>query len=67
MIEKMTVSLPAYEGYIDTFYDRARQPEKDRKKYNMSNRLLKALSYIFADILQFCQEVCELFSKYGKG
>ena len=67
MIEKMTVSLPAYEDYIDTLYDRPRQPEKDRKKYNMSNRLLKALSYIFADILQFCQEACELFSKYGKG
>ena len=65
-MEKMTMSLPAYEDYIDTLYDRAR-PEKDGKKYNMSNRLLKALSYVFADILQFCQEACELFSKYGKG
>lgn len=45
------MSLPAYKDYIDTLYNRARRPERDGKKYNMSNRLLKALSYIFADIL----------------
>lgn len=67
MIEKMTVSLPAYEEYIRTLRSRAPQAYKDGKNHRISNHLLKALAYVFADVLQFCQEACGLFSKHGKG
>ena len=67
MIKKMTVSLPAYEEYVQTLHYRATQAYKDGENYNISNCLLKALAYVFADTLQFCQEACELFSKHGTG
>lgn len=65
MIEKMTASLPAYDEYVKTL--RSRKARQDGNAHGISNRLIKALAYVFADVLQFCQEACELFSKYGKG
>lgn len=67
MIEKMTISLPAYEDYLESLHSRAIRARQEQKDHNVSSRLLKALAYVYADILQFCQEACELFSNSGRG
>jgi hypothetical protein len=66
MMEKMTVSLPAYYEYAQVLRSKAKLDHGDGN-YKLSNRLLKAFAYVFADVLQFCQEACGILSKYGKG
>jgi len=68
-MERMTVSLPAYDEFIQNLRSRARQDPSSNEDgdRSISNRLLKAFAYVFADVLQFCQEACGILSKHGKG
>jgi hypothetical protein len=58
MFENMGMLLPAYEEFTTKFQARARQENKES-----SGRLLKALAYIYTDLLQFCFDACKLLSK----
>ncbi|KAH0542496.1 hypothetical protein FGG08_003092 [Glutinoglossum americanum] len=58
MFEKMSVTLPVYEEYIRTLKARALS-----RGQPVSRRLLKALAYVYSDIIQFCQYACNLFTK----
>jgi hypothetical protein len=66
MIEKITITLPAFEEYLETLHSRAIRNSKEKNDYNVFSRLLKALAYVYADMLQFCQ-ACELFFKRRMG
>ncbi|KAF2185894.1 hypothetical protein K469DRAFT_687714 [Zopfia rhizophila CBS 207.26] len=58
MFENMGMLLPAYEEYATKMQARAQQQQKDTP-----DRLLKALAYIYTDLLQFCFDACKLLSK----
>ena len=58
MFETMSMQLPAYEEYTTAMRDRARQQSK-----NTPDRLLKALTYIYTDLIQFCFDAYKLLSK----
>jgi hypothetical protein len=65
MIQKIGESLPAYEEYFKMFMTRRGKTESKigsalptEIRYR---RLYKALSYVYADIVQFCQESRKIF------
>ena len=58
MFEKMALTLPVYEEYVRNLRMRALSREQQ-----VSRRLLKALAYVYSDIIQFCQYACNLFTK----
>jgi hypothetical protein len=62
MFEKMAQNLPAYEEYVVKLQFRAQK--YGRKPHP---RLLKALAYIYVDIIQFCLDACRLFSAGKNG
>jgi hypothetical protein len=83
MFEKISNRLPAYhEHYVrllerrkqeNVTSDRSGRPTMTAMTVDFSGpsheRALKALSLVYADIIQFCQEACKIFSskKGGKG
>jgi hypothetical protein len=58
MFENMGLLLPAYEEYVQELRIRVQQARRE-----VSPRLLKALSYVYSDLIQFCFDACKLFSK----
>ena len=58
MFENMGMLLPAYEEYVESLRVRSRNQPKD-----MPDRLLRALAYIYSDLIQFCFDACKLLSK----
>jgi len=58
MFENMGMLLPAYEEYVHDLQARAQQRGRE-----VSSRLLKALAYVYTDLIQFCYDACKLFSK----
>lgn len=58
MLENMGMLLPAYEMYVTKLQARLRQQNKDD-----CERLLRALAYIYTDLLQFCFDSFKLLSK----
>jgi hypothetical protein len=71
MIQKIGEALPAYEEYYQMFVTRRRKAESEASgslptqtlpTQIRHHRLYKALSYVYADIMQFCQEACKIFS-----
>jgi hypothetical protein len=64
MLQRIGELLPAYEEYFRLFVQR-------RKLWNSSAtnstnnvrhyRLYKVLSYVYVDIIRFCQEACKIF------
>jgi hypothetical protein len=58
MFENMAMQLPAYEEHIKELKERAQQQGRE-----VSPRLLKALAYVYSDLIQFCFDACRLFSK----
>lgn len=70
MIEKIGQSLPAYEEYLKLFSARRKKLVIETSEYDeessfqlefCNHRLYKALSYVYVDIIQFCQEACNIF------
>jgi len=62
MFETMSTNLPAYEEYVDRLSALAQQHGTD-----LSKRLVKAMGYIYTDLIQFCFDVYRLLSKKRKG
>lgn len=62
MLENMAAVLPAYEGYVDKMRVRAEQQGR-----RVSDRLLKAMAYIYSDLIQFCFDAYKLLSKKRLG
>ncbi|KAF3025563.1 hypothetical protein E8E14_011236 [Neopestalotiopsis sp. 37M] len=76
MFEKIGDRLPGYAEYYRRVLDRhvfgqsgLANPKIDIKKIPKfeSTRVLKVLSYIYKDLLQFCQEACRLFDTKRRG
>lgn len=62
MLENMGNLLPAYERYVREIRARAQQRPSE-----LPPGLLKALGYIYSDLIQFCFEACKLLSKKRSG
>lgn len=57
MLDKILMSLPAVESYVSVLKTRA-----DKGRRPLSPRLTKALACVYADLIQFCQDLCKIFS-----
>lgn len=57
MLDKILMSLPAVESYVSVLKTRA-----DKGRRPLSSRLTKALACVYADLIQFCQDLCKIFS-----
>ncbi|KAF5006337.1 hypothetical protein FDECE_7265 [Fusarium decemcellulare] len=53
MFEMMSTLLPAYEEYVSTL--RSRLLSHGHQRFN---RIFRALAYIYADLIQFCFDMC---------
>ncbi|KAI8628018.1 hypothetical protein F5Y19DRAFT_439227 [Xylariaceae sp. FL1651] len=58
MFENMSMLLPAYEEYVDKFQSRLRY-----RGARPSDRIFRALAYIYSDLLQFCFDICKVFTR----
>jgi hypothetical protein len=71
MFERIGDRLPGYGEYCDRVLKRwSKIPTTEEQKTALDNRcqrLVKALTYVYADIIQFCQEACRIFSTSKKG
>jgi hypothetical protein len=76
MIEKIGQSLPAYEEYVKLVSGRRKKlaTEFSTSGYDAepsfpldfwNHRLYKALPYVYADIIRFCQEACKILVPKG--
>jgi hypothetical protein len=59
MLAKITERLPSYHDHLLRFRECC--PDI------MKERLGQALSLVYKDILQFCQEACKIFMKKSGG
>lgn len=55
MFEKMSLKLPVYEEFIQRW-------NGIKQSRPLPERLLQAMSFIYADVLQFSYDICQLFS-----
>ena len=70
MIQRIGEMLPSYEEYFDLFIRRKKTLEDTGLTLNLElrhHRLQKALSFVYADIVQFCQDACRLFGSERGG
>lgn len=70
MLQQTGEVLPAYEEFFNIFVNRRKSQEKETgiapTVELRHHRLYKALSFVYVDIIQFCQEACRIFgSKKG--
>jgi hypothetical protein len=70
MLQQIGDVLPAYEEFFDLFVKRRSSLEKETgiapSLELRHHRLYKALSFVYVDVIQFCQEACRIFgSKRG--
>ena len=59
MLEKMILRLPNYSEHLDLL--RKRMPSQAR------TRLMEAFSFVYADIFQFLQDACAIFTRKNGG
>jgi hypothetical protein len=58
--------LPNYAVHVEII--RGRKPFADRPAWRKTHEcLIKALSFVYVDILQFCHDASRLFSKKRRG
>ncbi|KAH6681135.1 hypothetical protein F5X68DRAFT_263480 [Plectosphaerella plurivora] len=55
MFEKMSLKLPVYEEFVVRW-------KETKQERPLPERLLRAMSFIYADVLQFSYDICQLFS-----
>jgi hypothetical protein len=75
MFERIGNVLPAYQEYFEIFMNRRNKRAADKRAAGLNfplnevchERVSKALSYVYADILQFCQAACKIFSPKNNG
>ncbi|KLU90680.1 hypothetical protein MAPG_10532, partial [Magnaporthiopsis poae ATCC 64411] len=58
MLSSIALEMPQYADYVVTCNARS-----DIK----SPRLLKTLSFLYTDIIDFCAQICDMFSRTGRG
>ncbi|KAI0862908.1 hypothetical protein F4860DRAFT_102910 [Xylaria cubensis] len=69
MLEKMGSRLPIYESFIEELTQRPDEPQRPnintpfRLGEAACGRLRRALAYIYSDLIQFCFDICVLFSR----
>ncbi|KAF2645315.1 hypothetical protein P280DRAFT_531385 [Massarina eburnea CBS 473.64] len=64
MLQRIAELLPAYEEYFKLFVNRHKTNNNQTTTFVPQlrhHRLYKALAYVYADIIQFCQEACKIF------
>jgi hypothetical protein len=68
MFEKIGDRLPGYAEYYRRLSDRQvfNNATAGIPKFE-SHRILKVLSYIYKDLVQFCQEACQVFGTKKQG
>ena len=59
MLDRMRQRLPSYHDHILRLHDDC--PEA------LKSHLGKALAFVYADVLQFCQDACALFKMSPNG
>jgi len=62
MFENMSNAMPAYQEYIAELSVLAQQQGKE-----ISERLIKAMGYMYSDLIQFCFDAYRLLSKKRHG
>lgn len=69
MLQQIGDILPAYEEYLNIFVNRRTSQMETGIAPALElrhHRLYKSLSFVYVDIIQFCQEACRIFgSKKG--
>lgn len=69
MLEQMGTRLPIYENYVQelTMTDeetvRLGGGTARRVGEGSCSRIRRALAYVYADLIQFCHDICAIFSK----
>lgn len=69
MLEQMQQRLPIYESYVEELTLTAKDALKitvktvDKVGKEACSRIRRALAYVYADLIQFCHDVCVIFSK----
>jgi hypothetical protein len=58
MFDTMNNRLPVYEQLVDQFSVIA-----PRLNEAANGRLRRALAYVYSDLIQFCYDICKLFSR----
>lgn len=73
MFERICERLPGYSEYHDRIVARHKNPSlpmstPDSPSSLRRGRIVKTLSYIYADIIEFCQDACKIFAtkRHGK-
>ena len=54
MLHRILARLPNYAEHLERLRRRA--------QFQDGSRILEALSYVYADIIQFCQAACKIFT-----
>jgi hypothetical protein len=80
MLDKISSRLPLYHDHYDQYLKRRQKdtsgPGATRATgphplanslEQSSQRIMKTMSLLYADIIQFCQEACSIFSKRAGG
>jgi hypothetical protein len=63
MFEIITQRLPAYKEHLDRLGLRGKErPGEPVMSATGAGRLIKALSFIYEDIISFCQQACKIFA-----
>lgn len=65
MLDAMSDALPQYKEILDGYRQRRNSLLAGPK---LGDRIAKALSLVYTDVLQYCLDVCKLFSakRHGK-
>lgn len=72
MFERICERLPGYSEYHDRIVARHKNPSlpmstPDSPSSLRRGRIVKTLSYIYADIIEFCQDACKIFATKRHG
>lgn len=72
MFEKIGDVLPGYAQYFNQIMKRETRGNQDGQVRSSIDdpsrqRISKALSYVYTDIVEFCQEACDIFSSQKRG
>jgi hypothetical protein len=68
MLERINLKLPLWDVQVRVLRERLaeqRSQEDSTKWQNSLDCLSKSMSYVYADIIQFCSDGCRLLPKAG--
>jgi len=62
MIEGLSIALPQYQRHVNTILARS-----ERGRSCNGYRIIQLLSHVYADVLQLCLEIYQVFSRRKPG